>query len=354
MRCLLAVALIGGSASAQPDARRPAIPVEPIAAIIDAFRAHAIVALGDAHGNQQAKTFLESLVRDPRFAATVNDIVIEFGNARYQNVVDRFVRGDSVPPDSLRQIWQNTTIANEIPVDDQLFRVVRSVNAALPRARQLRILLGDPPIEWNEVRDRSDYFKWFAMRDSYPAALIQLEVLAKQRRALLVYGQLHFQRQNVMSNLDMQDWRMQTIVSLVERATPTRVFTIWNVDDQLAPTQVDLTTWRAPSLAIVRGTTIGALDATAFTPSPARFKFEGDKPNEIPRDQWRSLRAEDQLDAVLYLGPRSTMREVPLSSAICADRRYVEERLRRIALTGIPRAEADRVTQMCAGVAPKK
>ena len=50
------------------------------------------------------------------------------------------------------------------------------------------------------------------MRDSYPAALIQIEVLAKRRRALLVYGQLHFQRLNVMSNLDMQDWRMQTIV----------------------------------------------------------------------------------------------------------------------------------------------
>jgi hypothetical protein len=69
------------------------------------------------------------------------------------------------------------------------------------------------------------------MRDSYPAALIQVEVLAKRRRVLLVYGQLHFQRLNVMSNLDMQDWRMQTIVSLLERAGPTRVFTIWNVDD---------------------------------------------------------------------------------------------------------------------------
>ena len=65
------------------------------------------------------------------------------------------------------------------------------------------------------------------------------------------------------------------------------------------------------------------------------------------------VRAEDQLDAVLYLGPRSSMTQVPLSAAICSDPRYIEERLRRIALTGIPRSEADRVKQLCAGAAPR-
>ena len=348
----LASAIISASSSAQ-DAPRPAVPIDPIPAILDAFRQHDIVALGDAHGNEQAQAFLKSLIRDPRFAATVNDIVIEFGNARYQSLVDRFVNGADVSPDSLGQVWRNTTIANEIPVDEEFFRVVRSVNATLPRARRLRILLGDPPIDWAEVRTRADHYKWLAMRDSYPAALIQMEVLAKRRRALLVYGQLHFQRLNVMSNLDMQDWRMQTIVSLLERATPTRVFTVWNVDDELAATQSDVASWRAPSLAIVRGTTVGAADVRIFVPSPARFTFRGETPVEVPRDQWRALRVEDQLDAVLYLGPRSATKQAPLSTAKCSNPRYIEERLRRIALTGIPQAEADRVKQLCAGVQPK-
>ena len=129
------------------------------------------------------------------------------------------------------------------------------------------------------------------MRDSYPAALLQLEVLAKPRRAMLVYGQLHFQRLNVMSNLDMQDWRMQTIVSLLEHATPVRTFTVWNVDDALAGIQPDIASWHAPSLAIIKGTTIGAADAAVFVPAPGRFVFRGDTPVEVPRDQWRSLRA---------------------------------------------------------------
>src|SRR6185503_5679307 len=82
--------IISVSASAQPATPKPAVPVEPIPAIVDAFRSHEIVALGDAHGTAQAQAFLKALVRDPRFAATVTDIVVEFGNARHQSLVARF------------------------------------------------------------------------------------------------------------------------------------------------------------------------------------------------------------------------------------------------------------------------
>jgi len=68
---------------------KPAIPTEPIAAIIDAFKSHNIVALGEPHGNEQAHAVRLALLRDPRFPAVVNDIVWECGNARYQGVMDR-------------------------------------------------------------------------------------------------------------------------------------------------------------------------------------------------------------------------------------------------------------------------
>jgi hypothetical protein len=326
---------------------KPAVPADPISAILEAFRTHELVALGDAHGNEQSQIFLRSLIRDPRFAATVNDIVIEFGNARYQTLLDRYVSGGSVPFETLRQVWKNTTIANEIPVDEEFFKVVRAVNTTLPAARRLRVLASDPPIDWTEVRNRADHFRWLGMRDSFPAALVQTEVLARQRRALVVYGQLHFQRQNLQSNLDMSDWRMQTIVSLLERSTPARIFTVWNADDELAAVQPDVKSWMPPKLASVRGTVIGAADASVLAPSLGRFTFQNGKPVPVPRDQWRQLRLEEQVDAVLYLGPKSAMRDVPLSKAICADPRYIEERLRRITLTGIPQFEADRVKKLC-------
>src|SRR6185436_12633884 len=124
---------VGSSALAQQNAApRPAVPVEPIAAILDAFRSHPVVALGEgSHGNEQGHAFRLSLIRDRRFAATVNDIVVESGNALYQEVMDRFVRGEEVPHDVLRRAWQDTTQPHDVfdrPIYEELFRAVRAVN----------------------------------------------------------------------------------------------------------------------------------------------------------------------------------------------------------------------------------
>jgi hypothetical protein len=86
--------------------QRLAVAVEPITAILEAFRTHQLVALSEGgHGNEQAHAFRLALIRDPRFAATVDDIVVEFGNSLYQDVMDGFVRGEDVDRHVLRQLW---------------------------------------------------------------------------------------------------------------------------------------------------------------------------------------------------------------------------------------------------------
>ncbi len=344
---LRSIAVLLSLAFGSPQPAPAATPLEPVSAIIEAFRAHDIVALSDAHGNRQSQLFLEALVRDPRFPTLVNDIVWESGNARYQDRMDRFVRGEPVAEAALREVWTETTIPNEIPVDETFFHTVREVNAKLPRERQLRVLLGDPPIDWSAVKTRDDHSRWLAMRVTYPAALVQLEVLAKQRRALVVYGQRHFQRHNLMSNFVMDDWRMQTIVSLLERSTPARIFTVWHFSDEIAKLQPDVTTWPAPSLAKVQGTRLGAADITQLMPTRGRMGVRDGRLAQVPEAEWRKLAIEDQLDAVLYLGPASTLTTTLPSGARCSEPGYLEERLRRIALTGIPAFEADRARQAC-------
>jgi hypothetical protein len=134
---------------------RPAVPLEPIGAILDAFRSHSIVALGEDHGNEQGHAVRLSLIRDSRFAANVNDIVVEFGNARYQDLMDGFVRGGNVSEETLRHVWQDTTQISGVwdrPIYEDFFRAVRAVNASLPRERQLRVLLGDLPVDWDAAR----------------------------------------------------------------------------------------------------------------------------------------------------------------------------------------------------------
>jgi hypothetical protein len=105
-------------------APKPAIPLDPTRAILDAFRSHPVVALSEPHGNEQAAAFRIALIRDGRFADVVNDIVVESGNSRYQEVVDRFVSGQSVPDDTLRLAWQDTTVANFVwdrPIYEECF-----------------------------------------------------------------------------------------------------------------------------------------------------------------------------------------------------------------------------------------
>jgi hypothetical protein len=336
---------------------RSAVPTDPISAIADAFRTHRVVAIYDAHGNEQTHAFLLSLIRDPRFTEVVNDIVVGLGNSRYQDEVDRFTRGESVSYQTLRQAWLDTTVENveaDLPTHEQLLQAVRVANSSRRDAPPLRVLLGEPPVDWAEVRADEDVRDAREMRPSFTAATIQVEVLARQRRALLLYPLHQLQRRSIFTNYEMGDWRAQTPVSLIESATPHRIFTIWQAAETLANMQSDVQSWPIPSLAVVRGTTLGALDfADHFWKAP-RFAIRGGKPVPVPQSEWRSMRAEDQFDAVLYLGPPATLTEIPLSQTVCTEPGYLEMRLARLALAGVPRPEVDRLKSHCVKPTPQK
>ena len=64
----------------------------------------------------------------------------------------------------------------------------------------------------------------------------------------------------------------------------------------------------------------------------------------VPRDQWRSLRMEDQADAVFYPGEASTIKTSRLSPGLCADPAYMEMRLRRLGMANMTQ-EAERLKQ---------
>jgi hypothetical protein len=60
-----------------------AIPENPIDVVLEAFRAHPVVALGEGvnHGDETAYQFRLALIRDPRFTQTVTDVVVEIGTS---------------------------------------------------------------------------------------------------------------------------------------------------------------------------------------------------------------------------------------------------------------------------------
>ena len=331
-------------------APRPATPVEPVAALIDALRSHDVVALDEgAHGNEQGHALRLALIRHPAFAGAVNDIVVEFGSARYQDVIDRFVRGEPVDHDTLRHVWQDTTQHGvwDVPMYEAFFRAVRAINAPLARDRQVRVLLGDPPIDWAQIRTPQDHFAWLRKRDTHAADLIQREVLAKRRRALLLYGGIHLQRRHISANYEPID-DADTVISILDRARSARIFTVATpATIDLQTLQATVASWPVPSLAMLRGTELGAIDYARYVPSETtRFAVKDGVPAPLPREQWRVKPMEDQFDAVLYLGPLSTITLEKLPPALCGDAAYLRMRRERLVALN-QRAEADRFERSC-------
>jgi hypothetical protein len=336
---------IGGTAQGP----QPAVPLDAIPAILDAFRSFRVVSFPGGHTDpNESQALLRALVADPRFGATVNDIVVEFGSSRYQDVMDRYIRGEDVPESSVQRAWLDA-VQPGISLDNQntaaFFRAVREANAKRAAAEKTRVLLGDPPIDWENVRTKADYRKWEIQRDSYPADLVRRLVLAHNRRALIVWANGHLMRQEILTNYDMTSWQSQTIVSLIEAPGGTPVFTV-RAEGSLTKWQPDTSLWKPMTLIAVRGTSLGAADFSEFESPDQRYQIRGEEDFvPIPREQWASRRLEEIVDGILYTGPEKT------SSAIwpqlCADPGYVKMRVDRIALIGLPPTQAEAVKRVC-------
>jgi len=143
-------------------------------------RSSPIVALGEGiHSNEQAHAFRLALIRDPHFTVIVDDIVVEFGTRCYRSMIDAFIRGETVPVEELRKTWRDTMKAGpiwDVLIYEEFFRAVRAVNAGLPQDRRLRVLLTDPPIEWENVHTPQNWIAWNSRGVVAVANLVRSEV----------------------------------------------------------------------------------------------------------------------------------------------------------------------------------
>lgn len=114
--------------------------------IADALRDGHVVALGEWHGQAAEHHFFTQVLADPQVRANLDTVVVEWGAAPQQDIVDRFVAGDDVPEADLRKIWTTTTQQSGVwdsLLYRQFFESVRAMNAA-DQAHPLRVILGDP------------------------------------------------------------------------------------------------------------------------------------------------------------------------------------------------------------------
>src|SRR5262245_7297136 len=104
--------------------------------LVSSFDQVDIVALGEAHQRRLDSDLRIALVRHPDFAKKVRSIVVEFGSTTEQSTLDRYIRGENVPPAQLAQVWKTTTQPGpeifENPIYASFFAAVRDVNSQLP------------------------------------------------------------------------------------------------------------------------------------------------------------------------------------------------------------------------------
>lgn len=301
--------------------------------ILKAFQNHPIVAIEDDHNSAQEEDFYAALVRDPRFATEVGNVVVEFGGAAQQELLNRYLNGEQVSYTDLRRVW--TDVIGWIPTVTGLgyanfFARVRTVNRALPPDRRIHVWLGEPPIDWSKVKTKADFQPILEQRDTHAADVIEKNILEPGRKAIVIYGGWH-----VYSNFGLR--------RLVEKKFPHTFFVVHMYSGYAdksctANFEQSIANWPVPSLVTpIRGTSLESkvyrsdcdVEPRASFPQPGPSVSDAQKTQMIEELE-RELSGVEG-DALLFLGKAETLARTPMEPSIYLDldyRREIERRLK--------------------------
>ncbi len=165
-------------------------------AILDLYERYDVVHLGERHWNMTDYNFRISLLNYPRFAETVDDIVIESGNYLYQDILDKYVLElEDVRNSDLQKVWRNTIITSGVwdaSIYKDFIHNVRKVNEGLPPEKRIRLIAAEPPIDWDKVNTADEWYSYLAQRSTHTPKVVKSEVIDKGRKAFIIYGGAHF------------------------------------------------------------------------------------------------------------------------------------------------------------------
>jgi hypothetical protein len=300
---------------------------------VAAFDNYEVVAMPEAHGMKDLDDFILALVRNPTFPYKVNDIAVECGNSLYQPILDRYIAGEDISIAVARNVWRNTT--QPMCGHSGFFPLVRAINQKLPAERRLRVLAGDPQVDWSQIKSFQDILK-LPHRDANIAAVMEKEILSKHRKALMLFGTYH-----LFHNVQ------HCAVSIYEKEYPHVTFVIMDLvayeTNSRTSAKSPFADWPVPPLARIKGIWVGVSDLGRFLPAPTLI----DKSCNVHTDFSKEFQqpVENMVDAVLYLGPSELELKEQMPADIALDLEYRKELQRRQALPGIPSAPPQTIEQ---------
>ncbi len=327
----LVAAPAAGRQGQQEGPGSEADPIEPVEYLLSALQEHPIVCLAEGgHGAKQPHLFLRRVLGNEAILRALDVIVVEFANARHQDALDAYVAGEEIPFSRLSPIWRDTGQSPRAPWDSplyqQLLATIREGNRALPPEERVRVLAGDPPMRWEEIRTREDYHRTCVARDPYVASLVMEQAFRHDKRVLVLFGGAHLPRVPIAEGdtRGSLTWRIlaehpdavEAIGFLIPENLGVAERTAELVTDRIYRTDRH---WS------------GGIDAEKFF----REIYSRVTDPETGAQSWQQVplytgrRVGELFDALVYIGPASGWEHVPASWDLERDAAYLEELDRR-------------------------
>jgi hypothetical protein len=303
--------------------------------IFEAFKTHPLVGIGEHHRIAQELEFYNALIRDPRFSAEVGNVVVEFGGAIHQDIIDRYVNGEDVPYTELRKVWTDTV--GWLPVVTAVgypafFAQVRETNLALPLDKRIHVWLGEPVIDWEKVKTHADWAALDKTRDIKPVEVIEKQILARGKKSLIIYGAGHYLPPvpgSAGEKLRKAGWQQEYWGETIRRTHPGAMFVVLpygGTKDKACAQDVEsaMAGWSIPSLATpLKGSATAAKLRTCNAIKVESFNFPVAL-TDAEKQEWLAFEAEAPFyaDALLYLGPSSSLTISPYIPDLYLDLDY--------------------------------
>ena len=295
-RCVAAFTAFVAGAGQPPLAQGGFCPTG-YAAVADSvaaqFDTHQFVFMGSTHGWRKQHDFQLCLLSRPAFQRRATDVMVEWANPVYQNLVDRYLlKLEPIPIDSLAPVWLDTDAPDlwgRLTLMPAFYEAVRAMNEQLEPARRIRVIGGNEPIDWSRVQRQEDVAR-YPYKSNWAAHVIMAHYAPEPSHKLFViYGEGHVNRRGTLTaearqKVSLDQWFMVGVIR--ERGA----------DDELIAKLGD--------------------PAQPFYAGTARLVADPPYPRDLSIARQQPL--TDVMNAVVYLGPepdRSMSHAVDLTPA---------------------------------------
>jgi hypothetical protein len=185
------------------------------------FDTHQFVFMGSTHGWKKQHDFQLCLLSRSDFQRRVTDVMVEWGNPHYQELVDRYLlKLEPIPIDSLAPVWVNTDnpdLWGRLTLMPSFYETVRAINTRLEPDRRIRVIGGNEPIDWSNVQAQEDVAR-YAYKSNWAAHVITEHYAPDPSRKLFtIYGEGHINRRGTLTadareKVSLEQWFMVGVI----------------------------------------------------------------------------------------------------------------------------------------------